>query len=331
MRLSSIHACPILLLAAPLVGCTPTQSSVLPDDTHYLSVGIDPRAAIDEATRVLAPHGLAVGVRVDAPRFSAASYAGRSGRTALRVATERGMALALDADADEGALLSLDARTGTDLTADGAADVVIVRTESTRRCLALAEVDGEGLLRAAPTDPRWLDRALCIDELIDLTHDGRVEAIVEVPFRDLGVPAPSLRVPMTLDATSRFAPSAWPQGYALAEIARRDAQLEVALARGDGANATRLAIELALLSATRNGDDAEIDARLGLARGLALDTPQRARLDAAGQQARALRATLREHLEPDDATAPQELRPEAPETAPEAAPDPSSASASASG
>ncbi|MBX7192801.1 MAG: hypothetical protein K1X94_12120 [Sandaracinaceae bacterium] len=280
--------CHAWALAAWLAACGGTAPSVLPDDTGYLAVGVEPGPAIDEATRALASLDLAPSLRVDAPRFSAAAYDSPSGRSAVRVATQRGTALALDAQSEEGAIFSLDPRTGTDLSGDGAADVVVVRTEADRACVALAEVDAEGVLRPVSSELRWIDPRLCIAELVDLDHDARVEALVLVPFPELGTPPPTITVPMTLDARPVFVPSAWPEGFATAEIARHDALIETALARHDPDAVARAAIELAMIAALRGGDDEAIDAPLDRARAHAPEA--RAVLDQAATRARALRA-----------------------------------------
>ena len=261
---------PLVLTGVCLAGCGATSEAVV-DEESYMVVGVEPRAAIDESTRALAEHGLDLERRVDAEQFSAASYLDRaSGRSAIRVATRRGTALALDARADDGALLALDPRTGEDLTGDANADVVVLRTEAERVCLALAEVDTDGILRPVPTELRWLEPSLCLNELVDFDHDHRVDAVVRVPFRELGEPAPTLAVPLMLDDRPAFAPGLWPEGYAQAEVSRRDAALDVATERGDAATATRTAIELALMIALRGGSDAEIDGALRAADGVPL-------------------------------------------------------------
>jgi hypothetical protein len=267
-------------------------------------VGVEPGPALDDAVASLASLGLEPVARYDEPRFSAAALTERGGRTSLRVTSRRGTVLAMDADADDGALLSLDPRTGTDLTADGHADLVVVRTEPTRTCLALVEVDAVGTLRAVPADVPWLDARLCVSELADLDHDARVDALVTMPLRDLGEPAPSIAVPLTLDRRGVFVHGAWPPGFGESEIARRDALLEVATDRGDAPLVSQLAIEIAFIAALRGEGDDALRAALGRARALAIDAELARRLDHAEERARALREASRPapSSPPSDAT-----------------------------
>ncbi len=316
-----------------LAACGSGTREVQPDD--YFSAGVEPGPALDEATEVLATHGLLPVSRVDSERFSAAAFADPGGRTGLRVTSQRGTALAMDADSEEGALLTLDPRTGTDLTGDGHGDLIVVRTETSRVCLALAEVDAHGGFRAMPADVAWLDPRLCVGELIDLDHDARVEALVIMPLADLGAPAPTVSVPLGIDRRRVFVHGAWPPGFGESEIARRDASLEVAVDRGDVPTATRLAIELAHVTALRGGSDADIAACLSRVRALAIDREVAARLTHAEERAIALRAASRPAPDPEPVREPE------PETSPvpseSAAPSasvepvaPTSASASAS-
>lgn len=289
--------CTLLAAVAALTpsGCGGAQRSLLPDDLTFLRVGVDPRAMIDEATERLASLGLDERARFDSDRFSAAAYANSAGRTAIRVATVRGTVLALDAESEDGVLFALDPRTGTDLTRDRAPDIVIERTEAHRRCLAIATIDADAAFRPIPTAPRWLEPRLCVSALVDLDHDGRVEGVVEVPFDELGDPAPTISVPLTL-GEGHFTPDVWPPTFAIDEIARREAALESAIERGEAARATRLAIELALIAALRGGSDAEIEAALG--RVAPASQASTSLLDAARDRARSLRDAVEEATRP---------------------------------
>jgi hypothetical protein len=277
-----------------LVACGASSEATL-DEASFIRVGVEPRAVIDDATRGLRAHGLGLEHRVDTAQFSAASFVDRaSGRSAIRVATPVGTALALDARADEGSLVSLDPRTGEDWTADGQPDLVIVRTEPERTCLALAEVDDAGALRPVPTERRWLDASLCIDELVDLDRDRRLDAIVRMPLSGVGQPRPTVSVPLLLDDRHVFSHTRWPEGFAQAEIARRDAALEVALDRGALGLVVQLSIELAMIVGLRGGDDADIDARLDRARALPLSAADAEHLETARSLARAAGARQRD-------------------------------------
>lgn len=303
-----------LAAACACLAACGASSDVVVDESRYIVVGVEPRVAIDEATQALAAHGFALSQRIDAERFSAASFVDRaSGRSAVRVATRRGTALALDARADEGALLSLDARTGQDVTGDASADVVVLRAEAERDCLALAEVDGDGVLRPVPTELRWLDPSLCLNELVDLDHDHRLDAVVRLPLRQLGEPVPSVQLPLLLDDRPAFSPGLWPEGYAQSEISRREAALEVAIDRADPSTAVRLAIELAVMVALRGGTDSDIDTRLRAARALPLSSEASTRLAAARTAALALRERARppaaDENEPDDGRPAAAARP----------------------
>ncbi len=272
----------LALLLALACGCGGAPE-LRPDGSELITVGVDPVAVIDEATSRLATHGLSPTLRVEDPRFSTASFAAEDGRSALRVATRRGVALAIDATPEDAATLSLDPRTGTDLDADGAGDVVIVRTEPARSCFALAIVDTDGVFRPVGTDARGLDPRGCIENLVDLDHDGRVEALVPTRAPALGDPPPSISEPLTLREDGAFARGPWPEGFARDELARREAVLEVAIERGDVPTALRLAIELAWIVRARGGDVAAVDEQLAQSSRVALAPEHAERLQAARQ------------------------------------------------
>lgn len=293
--LLALSALPSLALG----GCPTRQRSLLPNDLDFLVVGVDPRRSIEDASVDLRRLGLEPRARFDAERFSAASFGDGTGRTAIRVATSRGTALALDAEAEQGMLFSLDPRTGTDLTRDRHADLVIVRTEADRVCFALAEVDRDGVFRAVPTDLRWIDPRLCMTNLLDLDHDGRVEGLVDVPFDGFARVVPLVTVPLTLD-DGRFGLGEWPPAFAQAELSRRGALLEDAIERGDDELTACLAIELALIAAIRGGGDAEIDSALARAGNVEASFAADVRL--AATRARELRDRARE---PEEDAAPE--------------------------
>jgi hypothetical protein len=235
-------------------GCGAAAPSAL-DDAAYLAVGVDPTDALDDAATSLASAGQAEVRRVERERFTAGSYAAIDGRTAVRVATRRGLALALDGTADSGALLGLEVRSGEDLDGDGAPDLVVERREQARTCLALVGVDELGVLRPVATDPSGLDPDACIEELVDLDHDGRVEALVRAASEALLEDAvPAIAIPLSLDARGVFVRASWPAGFAGDEVARREAAVELAVDRGDARQLLRLAVELAWLSHERDGD-----------------------------------------------------------------------------
>lgn len=253
-----------------------------PDESAFLAVGADPVAMIDDATARLVAGGFVPTARIDGERFCAAAFQHSEARSAIRIATRRGMALALDAGPDEG-VLSLDPRTGTDLDGDDAPDIVIVRAETARSCLALAGVDPEGLFRPVPTDARGLDPQGCIERLEHLDHDARVEAIVVTRAHALGAAPPSIAEPLTLRADGAFARGAWPAGFATRERETREAALDRAAERGDATVVIRLAVELAWIARARGGDVAAVDEQLALAARVALSPEDAAALAAARQ------------------------------------------------
>jgi len=272
----------LALCSALACGCGGAPT-LRPDGSELLTVGVDPVAVIDEATSRLAslPCRPRWGSRT--PRFATAAFGAAVGRGARRVGTGGGVGLAIDATLDEAATLSLDPRTGTDLDADGAGDVVIVRAEPARACFALANVDPEGVFRPIPTDARGLDPRGCIEQLVDLDHDGRVEALVPTRASGLGDPSPSISEPLTLREDGAFARGLWPEGFARDEVARREAALEVAIDRGDVPTVLRLAIELAWIVRARGGDVAAVDEQLASSSRVALAPQDAERLQAARQ------------------------------------------------
>ncbi|GAB4115234.1 MAG: hypothetical protein OHK0013_49660 [Sandaracinaceae bacterium] len=266
------------LALAFAAGACGGASPPLLDDAAYFHVGVDPHVVMSEVASALEAVGRRQTARVARERFVAASFAGVDGRSSVRLATARGLALALDASAEDGVLVALGAASGADLDGDQAPDVVIERRESHRTCLALVGVDHEGRMRPVATDPTGLDPRACIEGLVDLDHDGRVEALV--PLRDEDAFAPAeITLPLTRDARGAFARGAWPEGFARDEIGRREAALEVAVDGRDELGLLRLAIELAWIARERGASPEDVLATLDAALGrlpLGVDASERA-------------------------------------------------------
>lgn len=243
----------LLVLASACGGARPAFL----DDAAYFQAGADPAAVMAEIASALQATGRHETRRVERARFVVASFAGIDGRSSIRLTTARGLTLALDASAEDGALLALGSATGTDLDADGADDVVIERREASRTCLALVGIDEDGRMRPVPTDATGLDPRACIEAFRDLDHDGRVEALV--PWRgDAAVADAAIHVPLSRDARGAFARAPWPDGFARDEIAQREAALEVAVDRRDEHAVIRLALEIAWIAHARGASLDEI-------------------------------------------------------------------------
>ena len=233
----------ILLASACGLGCG--SANAMPDDSLYFGVGVEPDAEMDAVLTTLRAHGFVEGRRTDTPRFIAVDLHSAEG-SAVRIVSARGVVFALDAGTAEG-LLSLDARTGSDLDGDTFADVIIVRTEAHRACLALGRVDAEGYFSAVRTDTGHLDGATCIEEFRDVNHDGRIDALVPMRAAALGVEA-TITVPLVLAENGTFAfDTEAVTAFISDERARRDALVMRAVDAADQAVLVRLACELAWL------------------------------------------------------------------------------------
>lgn len=246
---------------------------------QFFTVGVDPHGELDAIRNVLAGLGFEEVRRVETSAFCAAAYDAPVARTAVRITTPRGLALALDADATQvlGLRVALDPDTGRDLDADGRPDAVVERRRGRTRCVALLRFDADGTMLPVSTESRGLDASACIASLRDEDGNGTVEALVPESSDLLGdtdaTEPPSIVVPLTL-RDGRFARSPWPPRFLASETGQREAAFELARDAGRTLDALRIAVELAWIARESQSRDAVATfeahvARLALAAELA--------------------------------------------------------------
>lgn len=138
---------PFVVLVA--LGCAGPEPRV--PDHLFLRAGVDPVEEAAEVERALTAAGFEVLVRLGGAGYRALSLRHPDGRTAVRVTTGRGVALAIDAPARPGApraavWLPTDVPTARDLDGDGMHELVVaVRTHGREAaCLGLVRVRVEG-------------------------------------------------------------------------------------------------------------------------------------------------------------------------------------------
>jgi hypothetical protein len=217
----------------------------MPDDALYFGVGVDPAAEMQAVTDTMQAHGFVVAQRVETPHFIAVALNSEEA-SALRIVSTRGVVLALDSGTQDN-VLTLDPRTGSDLDGDTLADIVLVRAEATRTCLALARVHADGYLETVATDTTGLEGATCIEALRDVNDDDHIDALEPMHASELGFDA-SITVALTRVDDGSFA--LHPEDvstYFADERARREALVMLAVDAANQHALMRLAFELAWL------------------------------------------------------------------------------------
>jgi hypothetical protein len=197
------------LTTLALLGCRGPATPI--DDARHLRVGLDARAEADAIEAQLRGRGWVRVVRVDAPGAVGLAMRGDEGRTALRVVTQRGLVLAVEAPTEslERAEVGLiDAP--TDLDRDGFVELLPAATDAAteRRCFAIARVMPDGSLVEVTPSFEGLGGSACLEALVDLEGDGRLEVVAKVRFASLAwETAPSVALPFAplpeAPATSR--------------------------------------------------------------------------------------------------------------------------------
>jgi hypothetical protein len=233
-----------------LAGCGTAPSQ--PNPLRFLRVGVDPEVESSAVLAGLERAGWTLDERIASRRFVAFS-ARRGEAGAVRVITERGLALALpDVGTEEDAARwALDSEaTGNDLSGDGVDDVVARVDDLDRRCSTLYVVTSSGEIGAASVAAGERFADACIEELVDLDGELPVEAIASSRFFDLAHgPPPRLRMPLVLDEGA-FVPAREQIRAAFigVERGRLAPRVARATALGDVEDGFRLAVELALLA-----------------------------------------------------------------------------------
>jgi hypothetical protein len=182
-----------------LVACRAPAAPI--DDARHLRVGLDARAEADAIEAQLRGRGWVRVVRVDAPGAVGLAMRGDEGRTALRVVTQRGLVLAVEAPTESlerSEVGLIDAP--TDLDRDGFVELLPAATDAAteRRCFAIARVLPDGSLVEVTPSFEGLGGSACLEALVDLEGDGRLEVVAKVRFASLAwETAPSVALPFS--------------------------------------------------------------------------------------------------------------------------------------
>ena len=240
-----------LVGALLLLSCAKEPAPVQ-DPLDYLRVGVDPREEATAMIEQLGRNGFQMNHRIDEAGYVAFDAA-RGGETLVRVVTQRGVALSLQAPDvrwPERLWVELADQPRLDGNADGKRDVLVSLRERDRVCLGWAHVDADGfVVEAVRPRVEWGDRP-CIREILP----GAARLVLELDVPATSVPNARVQVPVRSDAggwtidTSSAVTARWDQ-----EVARRTELLEAFELRGDETTAKRVRAELAWLDQLRNG------------------------------------------------------------------------------
>lgn len=185
----------LFLFASLGAGCS--RSTEPYDVTRLFAVGASPNAELDILRRHLEGHGFRITQLRHGDGLAALVAEDDNGRTALRITTPRGVALAMDAPhSPEHRFdrLALAAQEQPDIDADGHPDVIIEGYDSAldRHCLAVLHADETGALRERTLGLPSLDAQWC---LRSLSSSGPLEGHFELRWPWLPF-SPLLRVPL---------------------------------------------------------------------------------------------------------------------------------------
>jgi hypothetical protein len=187
----------VWVAAFALMGCRAPTTPL--DEARHLRVGLDARAEADAIEARLRERGWVRVVRVDGRGAVGLAMRGDEGRTALRVVTQRGLVLAVEAPTEslersEVGLIDAPA----DLDRDGFVELLPAATDAAteRRCFAIARVLSDGSLVEVTPSFDGLGGSACLEALVDLEGDGRLEVVAKVRFASLAwETAPSVALP----------------------------------------------------------------------------------------------------------------------------------------
>lgn len=242
----------IALVAAQGAACRPPAAEL--DPLRYLAVGVEPREEARTEERALMTRGYRVRARVDGTNFVAlgASTAGEE-RSAVRVITERGMVLGVDAPSRDRPTWTrvelLESASGRDLDGDETEEIVLRVRDSVRfaPCLAVVRVTAEGAAYEVTIDTRAHGERACIEAVGDVERDGRLELFVGYrPWHVPGAPVPVVEVPYVgADGAFTPAPPSTVALHARDAMPARALERDQARASGDVGNVVALTLELA--------------------------------------------------------------------------------------
>ena len=199
-------------------------------------------------------------LRLSTPRMVALALSRGTDERAVRVVTQRGVAVSLDShepngiSVRHGAVGLAPSPNPLDVTGDGVEEVVLVRDgQDGSRCIAVIAVDPVGLARRVVVEADAIAVGACASGLRDVDDDGTVEAIIALRWPELAfgrseaAAVPQVEVALAY-SERRFRSSAIVVSYIEAERARRLERLEQARARYDVAESARWGVELAALA-----------------------------------------------------------------------------------
>ncbi|MCA9534847.1 MAG: hypothetical protein KC593_14250 [Myxococcales bacterium] len=246
--------------SALLVGCA--EPAPPRDPLVYLRVGVDPREEATALSRALEREGYAVRLLVDTEDVVMLDALRADGASAVRVVTDIGVALGLDApdrrfptrERVRGLRAPL---SGSDLDGDGRVELLIVIADHARvaECVAVVRLDRRGRAQEVPVDTSMVQEGACAERAEDVGGDARAELLVVGRFALAGLPVPaSVAIPLT-GFEGRFVPMEAAAGrYYQEERGVRMERLGDARRVGDARTISRLAVELGLLALFEGGD-----------------------------------------------------------------------------
>lgn len=271
------------LAFASVGGCAAPQPNFDPLD--YLAVGVDLPTETATEERGFRTRGFAVVSRIDGRHFVAlGARSPRSSASAVRILTERGIAMGVDTPATDRpawrSVALLEIGGGHDLDGDGEPEVLLRVDDSLRPlpCIVVVRVRAAGDAFEVPIDARAYGARACPEDVVDLDGDGNIELLVgHRPWFVYGAPVPT--VPIAFQGQLgewTAAPGSMAGALARVAVAEREQARVQALARGDARDAARLALEIAWLDRAQAPWSSDAESRLSaMLDSLELDPPTR--------------------------------------------------------